>query len=156
MRVHWRCRCDEGWVGKECGVAVCDTEGCLNGECVAPDECVCYSGWGSNNCTLDQLTKEQATAYLDGLMVKVRKLPALVVHKNEEGYRDSWKCVLRVPAPPFHSCCSSHYFSLQLKHNVREIESIIHQSLDIRVRHSHSTPPAVLASRGEASAWRMN
>ena len=115
MRVHWRCRCDEGWVGKECGVAVCDTEGCLNGECVAPDECVCYSGWGSNNCTLDQLTKEQATAYLDGLMVKVRKLPALVVHKNEEGYRDSWKCVLRVPAPPFHSCCSSHYFSLQLK-----------------------------------------
>jgi hypothetical protein len=80
-------------------VAVCDTEGCLNGECVAPDECVCFSGWGANNCTLDQLTKEAAKMYLDGLMVKVRKLPALVVHKNEEGYRDSWKCVLSAPSP---------------------------------------------------------
>ena len=102
-------RCDEGWVGKECGVAVCDTEGCLNGECVAPDECVCFSGWGANNCTVDQLTKEAAKTYLDGLMVKVRKLPALVVHKNEEGYRDSWKCVFSASSLPYPNprCCSA-------------------------------------------------
>lgn len=66
--------------------------GCLNGECVRPDECACDSGWGDRNCTFDQLTV-QAEEYLDGLAVRQRKLPTIVVHRDESnGYRDSWRC----------------------------------------------------------------
>jgi len=88
-----RCKCYEGWVGKDCSRALCNTYGCLNGECVRPDECACDSGWGDRNCTFDQLTV-QAEEYLDGLAVRQRKLPTIVVHRDESnGYRDSWRYV---------------------------------------------------------------
>mmetsp|Transcript_32770 Transcript_32770/g.45495 ORF Transcript_32770/g.45495 Transcript_32770/m.45495 type:complete len:528 (+) Transcript_32770:486-2069(+) len=92
MFAEQKCACEEGWFGKDCNRALCTTHGCLNGDCVRPDECMCYSGWGAVNCSYDQLT-DKAEELLDGLAIRIRKLPAIVVHRNDQYYRDSWRYV---------------------------------------------------------------
>lgn len=42
-----RCDCDEGWSGNECSSALCERDGCVNGECVEPDVCKCFSGYAA-------------------------------------------------------------------------------------------------------------
>ncbi|EDQ86704.1 uncharacterized protein MONBRDRAFT_38323 [Monosiga brevicollis MX1] len=47
------CRCNEGYAGvpdQSCA-PVCETLGCVHGECVAPDVCRCVDGFAGGNCT---------------------------------------------------------------------------------------------------------
>ena len=52
----------------------------LVGSCVEPDVCQCGSGFTGVNCTLDQM-ELHSDELLEGLSVRVRHLPALVVAK---------------------------------------------------------------------------
>ena len=31
-------------------IAIC-SDGCVNGVCIGPDDCMCSAGWTGNNCT---------------------------------------------------------------------------------------------------------
>ncbi|KAL9651925.1 hypothetical protein ABK040_000269 [Willaertia magna] len=42
--------CQLGFIGSTCTVPVC-SQGCKNGECVAPNFCSCYQGWRGSNCS---------------------------------------------------------------------------------------------------------
>eukprot|EP00899_Mesostigma_viride_P027650 jgi/Mesvir1/806/Mv17398-RA.2 len=78
------CDCDDGWFGKECKKALCNLHGCENGECIRPDECRCFSGWRGENCTTD-LVMEHAQELMEGLMPRIRHIPALIAHKGTSG-----------------------------------------------------------------------
>jgi hypothetical protein len=41
--------CCEGWTGASCSDPIC-TIACVNGQCVAPDQCSCNSGYAGEAC----------------------------------------------------------------------------------------------------------
>jgi hypothetical protein len=46
------CVCQAGWAGPDCGVALCETYGCVAGQgsCALPDTCVCAASFFGSDC----------------------------------------------------------------------------------------------------------
>ena len=47
--------CHAGWNGTTCNTATC-SEGCVNGNCSAPDSCMCMWGWNGTSCAIPVCT----------------------------------------------------------------------------------------------------
>lgn len=45
--------CCEGWTGTSCDVPIC-TLACVNGQCTAPDTCLCNTGYAGEACQYTQ------------------------------------------------------------------------------------------------------
>ncbi|XRB00522.1 sialyltransferase [Pycnococcus provasolii] len=86
------CECDAGWSGRDCVHALCNTTGCVHGDCTAPNVCQCHSGWDGGDCSVDQMA-ELAEDIMEGLALRVRHLPAMVVHKSDQFMRDGWSAI---------------------------------------------------------------
>ncbi|GBG62500.1 hypothetical protein CBR_g30819 [Chara braunii] len=86
------CICAEGWSGDDCNSAICIRHGCIHGNCIAPDNCVCLSGWSGPNCTRDEI-RMNADKIMYNLELRVRRLPALMVHRNADDAvnNESWR-----------------------------------------------------------------
>ncbi|GAA52061.1 alpha-2-macroglobulin-like protein 1 [Clonorchis sinensis] len=56
--VPWVCKCRNGWTGSNCEICL-KREGCVHGQCVDGNDCVCDEGWQGHLCQLAQVQQEQ-------------------------------------------------------------------------------------------------
>jgi hypothetical protein len=89
-----RCDCHEGWSGDACTSALCERDGCHNGDCVAPDECKCFSGYAGNACSFDRLLSVQH-AVLSGLTFALPASAPLLALRGVGESEDAWAPVKR-------------------------------------------------------------
>eukprot|EP01129_Flabellula_baltica_P004963 TRINITY_DN1769_c0_g1_i3.p1 TRINITY_DN1769_c0_g1~~TRINITY_DN1769_c0_g1_i3.p1 ORF type:complete len:799 (+),score=78.09 TRINITY_DN1769_c0_g1_i3:309-2705(+) len=76
---HNECVCDEGWTGKHCNSPLC--EGCINGDCVAPQNCTCFPGWTGPQCSLLELSPSEKTT-VETIAIGSVLLPILAMIAN--------------------------------------------------------------------------
>jgi hypothetical protein len=56
------CECNDGWVGDDCGTAVCPNDCNGHGECnpnSIPPSCNCVPPWSGTDCSVDETTQQQ-------------------------------------------------------------------------------------------------
>ena len=77
------CTCEEGWFGEGCKMARCES-GCVHGDCVAPDVCLCHSGFELVDCSVDAV-KVHAAELVDGLRIRLApRLGSLTVSQSAD------------------------------------------------------------------------
>jgi len=86
------CICQEGWMGRDCSKALCEADGCLNGNCIRPDVCSCHTGWTGKNCSTDIISLK-AEEIMDGVSLRQRGLGSLVIHNDEHFATDTWRSI---------------------------------------------------------------